>query len=103
MALRAGLKRKGKKIHCRDDDTYSNTRFDLNLFSSHINSRVTSQMNELLCRPFTKDKIRDGLSKMGPIKALDQMNFMLCFFKKKREFVERQLDGPIYLIHLDPF
>jgi hypothetical protein len=53
-----------------------------------IEPKITTEMNDMLCKPFTEKEISDSLFHMGPLKAPGSDGFPARFFQKHWDFMK---------------
>jgi hypothetical protein len=56
-----------------------------------IPSKVTSDMNDELCKPYTEEEIRAALFQMGPTKAPGPDGFPALFYQTHWEFLKEEI------------
>jgi hypothetical protein len=82
------------------------TNYFMNLFSSnagtrmedllgHVGPRVTQDMNELLCKEFRAEEVKEALESIGDLKAPGVDGMPSVFYKRSWEFVGEQVTSEV--------
>jgi hypothetical protein len=60
-----------------------------------MNTKITEDMNEALCRSFSVEEISDALFQMGPLKVPGPDGFPACFYQRHWEVLENDVVAPV--------
>jgi hypothetical protein len=74
-----------QELFTRDPSLNSDDLIDL------TQPKVTSMMNDELCKDFIDDEIGDALFQIGPLKAPRVDGFSACFFREIGELLKKKL------------
>ncbi|KAK1664363.1 hypothetical protein QYE76_052522 [Lolium multiflorum] len=72
-------------------DEQNNTCNNMDEILDHIDPRVTPMMNELLCKEFTPEEVKDALESIGDLKAPGLDGMPSIFYKKYWDIVGTQV------------
>jgi hypothetical protein len=68
--------------------------------TSLFHEKVTTQMNDDLCRDFSEEEISDALFQIGPLKAPGTDGFPACFFQRNWDTLKAEVINGVKLFFL---
>jgi hypothetical protein len=74
-----------KELYTKDPNLIPNQVLQL------VNTCVTEEINEGLCKPFSNDEISDALFQIGPLKAPGMDRFPSRFFQRNWDVLKRDV------------